>query len=72
MLRRLLSLFYTVIGDRCLVDFIAWMIVMMDHLNFPGSTLGRFLVRLAAKEKAIYVKASQTELLNQILRELYD
>ncbi|MEM3464923.1 MAG: hypothetical protein QW566_00480 [Candidatus Jordarchaeales archaeon] len=57
LLRKFLSLFYYVIGDRGLLDFIVWIIVTLNHPKFFSSLLGGFIARLAAKEKNIYVKA---------------
>lgn len=65
LLRKILSFLHIVIGDRCLVDFIVWIITTLDYSKLFGNVLGRFLIRLAMKDKAIYVKASQTELLRR-------
>ena len=57
LLRKFLSVFHPVVGDRGLVDFMVWIIVTLDHLKFLSSILGGFLARLAAKEENVYVKA---------------
>ncbi len=62
LLRRFLSLLHPVIGDRGLLDFIVWIIVTLDYPRFLSSFTGRFLARLAVKEKNVYVKADPATL----------
>ncbi|MEM4621004.1 MAG: hypothetical protein QW607_12435 [Desulfurococcaceae archaeon] len=56
-LRRFLSLFGCVVGDRCLLDFIVWVIVTLDYPRFLSTILGRFLSRLAFNGVLVYVTA---------------
>jgi len=62
LLRRFLSLLHPVIGDRGLLDFIVWIIVTLEYPRFLSSFTGRFLARLAVKEKNVYVKADPATL----------
>lgn len=57
LLRRFSSTLYPVIGDRGLLDFLVWIIVTLNYPRFLSSFIGKFLARVAAKEKGIYVKA---------------
>ncbi|MEM2696160.1 MAG: ATP-binding protein [Thermoproteota archaeon] len=57
LLRKFLSIFHPVVGDRGLLDFMVWIIVTLNHPKFLTTPLGGFLARLAVKEKNIYVKA---------------
>ncbi|MEM1687039.1 MAG: hypothetical protein QXR31_03055 [Zestosphaera sp.] len=67
LLRRFLSLFQPVIGDRGLLDFIVWIIVTLDYPGFLGTFTGRFLAKLAVKEKNIYVKADFVTLRKRVV-----
>jgi len=67
LLRRFLSLLHPVIGDRGLLDFIVWIIVTLDYPRFLSSFTGRFLARLAVKEKNVYVKADPATLLRRVV-----
>jgi len=67
LLRRFLSLLHPVIGDRGLLDFIVWIIVTLDYPGFLSSFTGRFLARLAVKEKNIYVKADPAMLRRRVV-----
>jgi len=67
LLRRFLLLFQLVIGDRGLLDFIVWIIVTLDYPGFLGSFTGRFIARLAVKEKSIYVKADLVTLRKRVV-----
>ncbi|MEM1510450.1 MAG: hypothetical protein QW096_11360 [Thermofilaceae archaeon] len=67
LLRRFLSLLHPVIGDRGLLDFIVWIIITLDHPGFLSSFTGRFLARLAVKEKNIYVKADPAILRRRVV-----
>ncbi|MEM3680057.1 MAG: hypothetical protein QW359_00175 [Metallosphaera sp.] len=67
LLRRFLSLLQPVIGDRGLLDFIVWIIVTLDYPRFLSSLIGRFLARLAAKEKNTYVKADPATLRRRVV-----
>jgi len=62
LLRKFLSIFHPVVGDRGLLDFIVWIIVTLNYPKFLSSPLGGFLARLAAKEENVYVKAEPTVL----------
>lgn len=66
LLRKFLSLFHCVIGDRGLLDFMVWIIVTLDYPKFTSSLLGGFLARLAAREKNIYVRADPAVLRRRI------
>lgn len=57
LLRRFLSIFHPIVGDRGLLDFIVWIILTLNYPKFTSSLLGSFLARLAAKEENIYVRA---------------
>lgn len=52
------SLCNLVVCDRGLLDFVAWLIVTLDYPEALYSLYGRFLVRLASREKPIYLYAS--------------
>ncbi|MEM2288826.1 MAG: hypothetical protein QW503_07045 [Sulfolobales archaeon] len=67
LLRRFLSLLHPVIGDRGLLDFVVWIIVTLDYPRFLSSFTGRFLARLAVKEKNVYVKADPATLLRRVV-----
>lgn len=58
LLRKFLSIFHSVIGDRGILDFIVWIIVTLDYAKFLTSPLGVFLARLASIEMAIHVTAN--------------
>ncbi|MEM2823673.1 MAG: hypothetical protein QXF69_06195 [Thermofilaceae archaeon] len=58
LLRRLLSKLHPVIGDRGVLDFIVWIIVTLDYPEFLTSLIGRFLARLSAMDRAVYVTAA--------------
>lgn len=62
LLRKVLAMLCPVIGDRCVIDFIVWIIVTLNHPKFLSSHVGGFLASLAAKDKAIYVKADPVTL----------
>ena len=62
LLRRFLALFHYVIGDRCLLDFVVWIIVTLDYPEFLTGFLGRFLVRLVSKDVFAYVVADPAAL----------
>ena len=62
LLRRFLSIFHLVIGDRGLLDFLVWIIVTLDYPEFLSNIIGDFLARLATKDKNVYVKADFTTL----------
>ncbi|MEM2288953.1 MAG: hypothetical protein QW503_07715, partial [Sulfolobales archaeon] len=66
LLRRFLSLLQPVIGDRGLLDFVVWIIVTLDYPRFLSSFTGRFLARLAVKEKKVYVKADPATLRRRV------
>lgn len=55
--RVFLSSLCYVVGDRCLLDFIVWIVVTLDHPRFLSSILGRFLARLAGRGVLVYVTA---------------
>lgn len=65
LLRKFLSLFYMVIGDRGVLDFIVWIIVTLNHPKFLTSLLGKFLARLASTNVAVYVTADHAVLLKR-------
>ena len=46
------------IRGRGILDFIVWMIVRLDYLEFLTSPFGRFLAKLAAIDMSIYVTAA--------------
>jgi len=66
LLRRFLSIFHPVVGDRGLLDFMVWIILTLNYSKFTSSLLGGFLARLAAREKNIYVRADPAVLRRRI------
>ncbi|MEM0232738.1 MAG: hypothetical protein QXL22_01825 [Candidatus Nezhaarchaeales archaeon] len=54
-------------GDRGLLDFMVWIIVILDYPGFLSSFTGRFLARLVAKEENIYVKADPAILRRRVV-----
>ncbi|MEM3806042.1 MAG: hypothetical protein QXV08_08305 [Desulfurococcus sp.] len=67
LFRRLFSLLHPVIGDRGLLDFVVWIIVTLDYPRFISSFIGRFLARVVAKEKNVYVKADPATLHRRVV-----
>jgi len=45
--------------DRGIADFIAWVIATLGYPGFVSSLYGRFLVRLALREDAVYLYADR-------------
>jgi len=43
--------------DRGFLDFIVWIIVILDYPGFLNTVYGRFLLRLASREEPIYLYA---------------
>jgi len=43
--------------DRGLLDFMVWIIVTLNHPAFLRSVYGKFLLRLALREKSVYLYA---------------
>ncbi len=46
---------YTVVGERGVADFIAWIILTTRNPRFLNTLAGRFLVSLALRDNCIYV-----------------
>jgi hypothetical protein len=54
----LLKQFYKfLVCDRGFLDFVAWVIVTLNHLSFLNSAYGKFLLKLAFREEPIYLYA---------------
>jgi len=54
----LLKQFYKFLDcDRGFLDFVAWVIVTLNHLSFLNSAYGKFLLKLAFREEPIYLYA---------------
>lgn len=65
LLRKFLSLKLIVVGDRGTLDFIVWVMTTLNYYSFPRTLIGGFLLRLASREKAIYVTADFSTLLER-------
>ncbi|MEM4489099.1 MAG: hypothetical protein QXK88_09965 [Desulfurococcaceae archaeon] len=50
-----------------MLDFMVWIIVILDYPGFLSSFTGRFLARLVAKEENIYVKADPAILRRRVV-----
>jgi energy-coupling factor transporter ATP-binding protein EcfA2 len=60
-----------VIGERSVIDFIAWIAYTTKDESYPKSLSSRFLLTLAAKSKArIYITASFDELVKRRSNEV--
>ena len=58
VLYTLLSRLYKVaVFDRCVLDFVAWIVATLNHIGFVGSVYGRFLLRLARSYLNVYLYA---------------
>lgn len=59
IVRKFLSfLFPLFIGDRGPLDFLVWVSTFLRRPGFLSSLYGRFLLRLAAREGCVYLRAS--------------
>ncbi|MEM1510018.1 MAG: hypothetical protein QW096_09165 [Thermofilaceae archaeon] len=67
LLRKLISLIVFVLGDRGTIDFIVWIMLTLNYYYFPRTLIGEFLLRLASKDKAIYVTAEPSTLLKRVI-----
>lgn len=65
LLRKLISLMMLVVGDRGTIDFIVWIMATLNYYSFPRTLIGKFLLGLALREKAIYVTADFLTLLKR-------
>lgn len=54
LLRRLCKF---LVCDRGFLDFIVWIIITLEYPGFLNTIYGRFLLRLALKERPIYLHA---------------
>jgi len=66
LLRALLSrVFDFLVCDRGTVDFIAWVVTTLSYPRFVSTLYGRFLVRLASREGAVYLYADRDVLVRR-------
>jgi len=60
LLRALLSrMFDFLVCDRGVADFIAWVVTTLNYPRFLSALYGRFLIRLASREGAVYLYADR-------------
>jgi len=60
LLRMVLRRLYRfTVFDRGIADFIAWVVTTLSYPGFVSSLYGRFLVRLALREDAVYLYADR-------------
>ena len=66
LLRRLLSAFFKFfVCDRGVLDFVVWVVATLDYPRFISSLCGRFLLRLASREGAVYLYADRDVLVKR-------
>lgn len=58
-------LYRLVILDRCVIDFIVWVIVTLNYPSFINNVYGRFLLKLAERNLNIYLHADLKTLLKR-------
>jgi len=66
LLRALLSrVFDFLVCDRGVADFIVWVVTTLGYPRFLSTLYGRFLVRLASREGAVYLYADRDVLVRR-------
>jgi len=66
LLRALLSrVFDFLVCDRGVADFIAWVVATLGYPRFLSTLYGRFLLRLASREGAVYLYADRDVLVRR-------
>ena len=58
LFRRFLSCFYGVlVCDRCVLDFVVWVVATLRYPGFVSTVFGRFLLALMREEVSVYLYA---------------